>query len=107
MVTPQDLFSAVSNVATTAPYNAGTPQLGVRAVTGDGREFHYVQAGGTALVPGKLQQASAQVANHQNLTPTAATAVGDTSITVTLGGTAATANQYLGGWVRAEAADPV
>lgn len=98
LVTPQDLYSQISNVSTTAPYDTGTPQLGVRAVTGDGREFRRVQAGGTALVPGKLQQASAQIANHQNLTPTAATAIGDTSITVTLGGTAATANQYLGGW---------
>lgn len=76
--------------------------LGARAVTGDGREFRYVKAGGTALVPGKLQQASAQIADHQNLAPTtnytASTVTPVTSITVTLGATAATANQYAEGW---------
>ena len=99
LVTPQDLYSQISNTSSTVPYNTGTPQLGVRAVAGDGREFRYVQAGGTALAIGTLQQSSAEIANHQNLTPTAATVAGATSITVTLGNTLATANQYLGGWV--------
>lgn len=100
-VTPQDLFSAISNVSTTVPYNTGTPQLGVRAVTGDGREFRYVQVGATALVVGKLYQTAAQVANHHRLATTGG-AIGATTITVTLGGTAATANQYLGGWLLVE-----
>ncbi len=72
--------------------------LGARAVTGDGREFRYVKAGGTALVPGKLQQSSAEITDHQNLAPTANVALGATSFTVTLGSTAATANQYAEGW---------
>jgi hypothetical protein len=78
--------------------NTSTAQagLGAKAVTGDGREFRYVLAGGTALVPGKLQQAPAEITNHQNLTPAAA-AIGATQVTVTLGATAATANQYAGG----------
>lgn len=71
--------------------------LGERAVTPDGRSFRYVKAGGTALVPGKLYQAPAEVTNHQNLAPTDAVAIGATSLTVTLGATAATANQYAGG----------
>jgi len=100
-VTPQDLFSQISNVSTTVPYNTGTPQLGVRAVTGDGREFRYVQAGATALVVGKLYSTAAQVTNHHRLV-TAAAAIGATSLTVTLGGTAATLNQYLGGWAIVE-----
>ncbi len=82
----------------TASTTAGQASLGSRAVTGDGREFRYVKAGGTALVPGKLQQASAQIADHQNVAPTANQAIGATSFTVTLGATAATANQYAGGW---------
>ena len=73
--------------------------LGERAVTPDGRSFRYVKAGGTALVPGKLYQAPAEVTNHQNLAPTDAVAIGATSLTVTLGATAATANQYAGGYV--------
>lgn len=71
--------------------------LGARAVTGDGREFRYCRAGATALVPGKLQQAGAEDTAHQDLVTTAA-AVGATSITVTLGASAVTANEYAGGW---------
>jgi hypothetical protein len=52
----------------------------------------------TALVPGQLQQAAAEVTNHQNLTPAAA-AIAASSVTVTLGATAATANQYAEGWL--------
>lgn len=73
-------------------------QLGARAIDQAGNAYRWCLAGGTALVPGKLQQAPAQVANHQNLT-TSTAAIGATSITVTLGNTAATANQYAGGWV--------
>jgi hypothetical protein len=54
------------------------------------------KAGAVALVPGTLVQAPAEVTNHQNLTPAAA-AIGATQVTVTLGATAATANQYAGG----------
>lgn len=71
---------------------------GERAVTPDGRSFRYCQAGATALVQGKLQQAPAEITNHQNLTPVAA-AIGATTVTVALGATAVTANQYAGGWV--------
>ena len=80
--------------------NTATPMttIGSKAVSSDGRAFRYVKAGATALVPGKLQQAPAEVTNHQNLVPSAA-AIGDTSVTVTLGATAATANQYAGGWL--------
>lgn len=71
--------------------------LGDRMVTVDGRVFRYAQAGASALVAGNLLQAPAQITTHQQLTPTAA-ALGALSITVTLGATAATANQYAGGW---------
>jgi len=72
--------------------------LGQIAYTTDGRKFRYSKAGGTALVAGTLQQASAIVANHQNLT-CAAAALAATSVTVTLGATAATANQYADGYL--------
>lgn len=70
--------------------------LGVRGVSNDGREFRYAKAGAVALVPGYLQQSPAEITNHQNLTAPAA-ATGTKSITVTLGATAATLNQYAGG----------
>lgn len=102
LVTGQDLFSQVANVSTTVPYYTTTPLLGSRAVTGDGREYRLVQAGATALIAGKLYSSAAQVVNHHNLTPVAA-AVGATQVTVTLGGTAATLNQYLNGYLLVEA----
>ncbi len=76
--------------------------VGEKAYTPDGRTFRYVKAGATALVAGDVIQSPAVVANHVNLTPTAAVAVGDTTITVTLGATAATANQYAGGYLVVE-----
>jgi len=74
-----------------------TQSLGAKVVTENGRIFRYVKAGATALVTGDLYAAPSTVANHTNLTPTAANVIGSTSVTVTLGATAATANQYAGG----------
>jgi hypothetical protein len=76
--------------------------LGEKAVSSDGRTFRYVKAGAAALVPGNVIQSPAIIANHVNLTPTAAVAVGATSVTVTLGATAVTANQYSGGYLTVE-----
>ncbi len=98
LVSPQDLFTTVSNVAGVGPYSTNAPtQLGQRATTGDGRIFRFIQAGASNLAAGKLMQETATVANHQNLVSTTQ-AVGDTTVTVTLGGTAATLNQYAGGY---------
>jgi hypothetical protein len=71
--------------------------LGSKAVTSDGRIFRYCKVGATALVPGKLYDGNVTVANHQNLAVTAVAAIGATSVTCTLGATAATANQYANG----------
>lgn len=73
-------------------------RLGELVTAGDGRAYRYCKAGATALVPGKLQQAAAEATNHQNVAPAAA-AIGATSVTVTLGATAATANQYAEGFL--------
>jgi len=89
-----DILVAAANLAS----DSSTPLhvVGSRCATGDGREFRYVKMGAVAGVPGKLYQAPAEVTNHQDLTPVAA-AIGDTTVTVALGATAATANQYAGG----------
>jgi hypothetical protein len=71
--------------------------LGTLAVTRDGRQFRYGQAGAVALTAGKMHQIPAVIANHQALV-TLAAAVNATKITVTLGGTAATADQYIDGY---------
>ena len=71
--------------------------LGQKAVTPDGRAFRYVKVGGTALVAGKLYDGPANVGNHTNISVASAAAAGVNEVTVTLGATAATANQYTGG----------
>lgn len=70
--------------------------LGELVFTNDGRAFRYAKAGGTALVPGKLQQASAEVTADQDVA-IAAAAIGATQI-VTTGTLTVTANQYAEGW---------
>lgn len=77
--------------------------LGSRWDLADGREVILVQAeASTTVAPGLLYQAPAIVANHQNcdvVSFTAASATGPASILITLGNTAAVANQYAGGFV--------
>jgi hypothetical protein len=88
-IAPAALFTSTSTSQST---------LGARAATADGRSVRYVKMGAVAAVPGKLYQAPAEVTNHQDLAPAAA-AIGATQVTVTLGATAATANQYQGGFL--------
>lgn len=74
---------------------------GAKFDSADGREFVIVQNGAVALVSGVLVQTPAKIGTttgHQNLA-TSTQAVGDLTVTVTLGGTAATAQQYAGGYV--------
>lgn len=72
---------------------------GASFTSSDGRRFTIVQNGASALVSGVLVQSPASIgANHTGLT-VATAAIGATQITVTLGGTAVTANQYQGGFV--------
>jgi len=78
----------------TAPIHS----VGTQVMTSDGRKFRYVQAGASALVRGNMIQAPAQITNHDQLTPSAA-AIGATQVSVTLGSTAVTANQYADGWI--------
>lgn len=71
--------------------------LGELVHSNDGRSYRYCKAGGTALVAGNLQQASAQDTGDHNLA-IAAAAAGATQI-VTTGTVTVTANQYAGGFV--------
>jgi len=76
----------------------GNARVGQTASTNDGRVFTYAQAGAVALAPGKISITPAIVANHQGMIP-AATAAGATTVTVALGATAATADQYADGYL--------
>jgi len=62
-----------------------------------GNKYRYVQAGGTALVTGNLLQSAAEDTNFKNMDLAAAVSIGDTMISVTLGGTAVTSNMFEGG----------
>lgn len=88
-------------IAAQGVYSESSVQLhdiGTIVHSNDGRVFRYAKAGGTTLVPGKLQQAPAEdTTNFQNLTVTAPTA-GDTSITTTSTLTL-TANQLAGAFL--------
>lgn len=73
--------------------------LGTRMILPDGRVFRYASAG-EALGAGKLCMQAAGVANHDmDLAVVSDVAVGGTSITVTLGATAAAANLYADGYI--------
>jgi hypothetical protein len=75
---------------------------GERFDLSDGREVVLVQAGAVALGNGVLVQATPLVADFQNLVVTAYSAGASstpTRVTVTLGATAATANQFAGGFL--------
>lgn len=65
----------------------------------DGRLFRVCKNGGVALVRGKLVVAADVVANHQDQAVGDDAAVGDTVISIDIGNTALTANQYAGGYI--------
>jgi len=83
-----------------APSATAKQQLGTKAIDTDGNKYRYVLAGAAPLTAGNWLQSPAQVPLHQNLAPAGGTTVdvGATSFQVILGATAATANQYAGGW---------
>lgn len=73
--------------------------LGTLGQTPDGRLYRYSQAGAADLAPGKLCVAATQVADHANIAVAAAAAVAATQVSVTLGATLATKDQYEGGYL--------
>ncbi len=79
--------------------------LGSRWDLSDGREVALGQpATGTTVAEGKLYQNAALIADHQNCDVTAVTAYSNNGnvpakVTITLGATAVTANQYQGGYL--------
>ena len=79
----------------------GTTQLhpmGTRMVLPDGRVFFYGQTDG-AQTAGAICQSAVSVANHDMDLATNTASAGDKSVTVTVGGTAATEDQYKDGYL--------
>jgi len=79
-------------------------ELGQVKEFSDGRKFRLCKNGAVALAAGKLVVAPDLVTNHLGLTPTAAVSVGANEVTVTLGATLATANQYHDGFLMVRSA---
>ena len=71
-----DLFIQTSPTAGTVPYTTQIPDLGVRSVTGDGREFRFASAGASNLIIGQLQQSAAPQSNYVDVTAVAVAATG-------------------------------
>jgi hypothetical protein len=100
---PFSLFGSKGSVNPTVASDASPTTLcGAKFSTADGRELVLVKNSTSALVAGNLIQAPASIgANHTGLAVVGlapANPIGATSITVTLGGSAATENQYQGGY---------
>jgi len=71
--------------------------LGQRKEFSDGRVFRLAKNGAVALAAGKIVVQDDETANHITLAPAVA-AAGDRTLTVTLGATAAVANEYAEGF---------
>ena len=71
--------------------------VGQLAVDQYGNRYRYVKNGGTALTTGNLLQEPAEDTAFDNMATQAAVAINDTDVSVTLGGTAVTANLFDGG----------
>ena len=84
------------------PHKTSTEQkhpLGSLGLMNDGRSYRYAQAAtAAALAPGMICIAPAITTNHEDLAVNTF-AVGDRSITVTVGGTAIAAEEYQEGFV--------
>jgi len=72
-------------------------KLGTEMVFVDGRKFRYVENGGSNITEGLLVASEAVVGNHDEDLAVATASTGATSITVTLGATAAAKDLYAEG----------
>jgi hypothetical protein len=84
------------------PFNAGVTQqqadLGSTFETSDYRRFRYALSG-AALTAGNVGTEPAPKTNHMGVSPSVAAAVGQNSVSITLGATAATLGEYSEGWL--------
>lgn len=88
---PQSIYDA----STTQHFPLGTPGF-----LDDGRVFYYASyTASTALTPGNLMVVATAVANHVSVAYASGGTAGSDTVTVTLGATAATANQYRNGYI--------
>ena len=75
-------------------------KLGMLYVDALGRKYRYAKAGATALAAGELTAAPAVTAHHKDASVAAATPIGATTVSVTVGATAVTADYYADGYLQ-------
>lgn len=82
------------------PYHTGSVaehDIGQEICLTDGRKFRYGKAGASGVSAGKLQLAPAPKTNHHNVAWASGGEIDTSTVTVTLGATAAVANEYAEG----------
>lgn len=83
------------------PYKTSTTQmyqLGIQFKDGED-VWRYAKVGASTITRGKVQTAPAPKTNHHNCAVASAVAINDKTITVTLGATAAVADEYAEGFI--------
>lgn len=91
------------------PYSTNTVaahQIGQLHVDEYGDYWRYAKVGASNITAGKLQVCPAPKTNHHNIAASAAAAIGDRSVTLTLGATAAVAGEYNEGFLVANDVAP-
>lgn len=79
--------------------SVATHNLGQEVRLADKRVFRYAKAGASNISRGKLQLAPTPKTNHHNVAWSSGGAINATTVTVTLGATAAVANEYAEGYL--------
>ena len=100
LISAQDIYNQLQ-------YDNGH-QLGTQGMDKYGDLYRWAKVGGSNIVKGKLMTAPTQKTNHHNRPAYAAVTVNGKlkKVTLTLGATAATANEYAGGYLVANDVAP-
>lgn len=88
-----------SDYASVGNANLGRYPLGTQMILPDGREYRFALNDGTVEIAGNLYQGVAAVSNHTNVVADVVRAIGATTISATLGATAAAVDIYAEGVV--------
>lgn len=91
--------TTIRNFKRLVTYGAPVHKIGELAVLPDGRKYRFALNGAVALAPGKMTQGPVLIADHTNKAVSAAATIGSLTVSLTLGGTLVTANQYAEGYL--------
>lgn len=97
LVSGRQSDQSIWEVAASITGKGGLHPVGTRAVLPDGRVFYYARNSGSAIVAGQLLQTPDQDAQNSDLA-VATDVVGSSTITPTLGSTAAVNDEFEGGY---------